>query len=119
MGRSTALGNYSKYKPLPSIHAEHDCIRKYSKMKKETSKKLKMYTLVVFKLDKEGNYKNSRPCQHCIETMKKFGINKVIYSNEYGGLSVEHIKTMDESSAFVSLGWKRIKKLVPWEKKYA
>jgi len=56
-------------------------------------------------MDKEGNFKNSKPCQNCIDVMKKFGVYRVVYSNEKGGFSCELVNNMS-NSAIVTTGWK-------------
>jgi hypothetical protein len=75
--------------------------------------------MIVLRADSHGNFKNSRPCAHCIETLQKYGIQKVIYSNEEGGFTEEHVMQMDKDKAFITLGWKRIQKVIPWNKKYS
>jgi deoxycytidylate deaminase len=65
-------------------------------------------TIIVLRADDAGNYKNSRPCAQCIQTLKKFGIQRVIYSNDEGGFTQELVENMDKENAFVSYGWKKI-----------
>jgi len=74
--------------------------------------------MIVMRTDREGNFKNSRPCRHCIETLQKNGIQKVVYSNQEGGFTEEVVTRMDRDSAFVTLGWKRIQNVIPWRKRY-
>jgi deoxycytidylate deaminase len=107
VGKSTVIGDKSRFRPLPSIHAEHDCIRKCFE-----SKHLKNSVILVLRKGKDGHFRNSRPCKNCIMIMKKFGIQKVIYSNIYGGFSSEIVRTMSEDEAFVSLGWMQLQKLI-------
>jgi hypothetical protein len=56
-------------------------------------------------MDKEGNFRNSKPCQNCIDVMKKFRVHRVIYSNENGGFSCELVNGM-RNSAIVTTGWR-------------
>lgn len=37
-------------------------------------------TIVVYRQDKKGNPKLSRPCEHCLLELKKFGVRRIIYS---------------------------------------
>lgn len=74
--------------------------------------------MIILRADHQGNLKNSRPCAHCIETLQKFEIQKVIYSNDHGGLTEEIVSKMNKEEAFITLGWKRIKKIIPWSRKY-
>lgn len=75
--------------------------------------------MFVIRIGKDGSFKNSRPCKHCIMTLKKFRIQKVIYSNELGGFTEENVDEMKEEDAFVTIGWKRIEKLIVWNKMYS
>ena len=74
--------------------------------------------LIVLRLGKNYEYKNSRPCAHCIQILQKYGIHKVIYSNDIGGFYQEIVDDMDSKQAFITLGWKRIQKLIDWDKKF-
>jgi deoxycytidylate deaminase len=64
--------------------------------------------MFILRTDKEGNFKNSRPCAHCIEILQKFGIQKVVYSNDHGKFSEEFVDEMKKEDAFISLGWKKL-----------
>lgn len=61
-----------------SIHAEQDAIinmkKKYKINKKDN------LTLIVIRIDKEMNLKNSRPCKRCCNIIEKYPFNKVVYS---------------------------------------
>lgn len=56
-------------------------------------KKLK---IIVIRTDKFGNLRDSKPCNHCLENMKLFGIRTVYYSTNEG--NVEKYKTEDIES---------------------
>jgi deoxycytidylate deaminase len=47
------------------------------------TKNLKM---IVIRLNNLGQLKNSKPCNHCLESLKMFGIKKVYYSIEDGSI---------------------------------
>jgi hypothetical protein len=42
---------------------------------------------VVVRINRQGELRNSRPCNQCIETMTKYNIKRVIYSTDDGLLS--------------------------------
>ena len=63
---------------------------------------LKNYTIVVVRIGRDGNIKNSRPCNQCLETMCKYNIKKVIYSTDY---SFEVCKPSEMDYCHISSGW--------------
>jgi deoxycytidylate deaminase len=65
---------------------------------------------VVVRIGKDGNLKNSRPCNHCLETMIKYKIKKITYSTEDGIIVSE--KPQDMEKNHISSGWKSFSKLV-------
>jgi hypothetical protein len=60
-------------------------------------KKLK---IIVIRTDKNGNLRDSKPCVHCLENMKFFGIKTVYYSTNEG--TMEKVKTEDISGDHLS-----------------
>lgn len=89
-----------------SIHAEENCLQKYfhdSRFVNYNSRsKLR---ILVIRVDIHGNLINSKPCNNCIELMKKYGIKKISYSNENGIIITESIKNITGiySSAYRSI----------------
>jgi deoxycytidylate deaminase len=73
-----------------TIHAE---ISVFSKIPKKTAKGL---DILVIRINKNFALKNSRPCNHCIDKLKKIGIRKVFYSNEDGNIVSEFIHDMEK-----------------------
>lgn len=73
-----------------TIHAE---ISVFSKIPKKTAKGL---DILVIRINKNFALKNSRPCNHCIDKLKKIGIRKVFYSNEDGKIIGEFIQNMEK-----------------------
>lgn len=71
-----------------TIHAE---ISVFDKLSKKSSKGL---DIIVIRINKNFTLKNSRPCNHCIDKLKKIGIRKVFYSNENGQIICEYIEHM-------------------------
>ena len=64
---------------------------------------LKNYTIVVVRFGKDGNLKNSRPCNHCLDTMIKYRIKKILYSTDEGDVKSE--KPTDMEKIHISSGW--------------
>lgn len=62
---------------------------------------------MVVRINKEGCLKNSRPCNQCLDTMKKYRIKKIIYSTENGELISEKPENMDQ--LHISSGWNAFK----------
>ena len=57
-------------------------------------------------MDKDGNYKNSKPCRNCIKVMQKFKVHRVIYSNDEGGFTCELVDDMNQDDAIITCGWR-------------
>ena len=60
-------------------------------------KKLK---IIVIRTDKEGNLRDSKPCSHCLDNLKIFGIRSVYYSTNEG--TMEKVKTEDINGDHIS-----------------
>lgn len=73
-----------------TVHAE---INVFSKMPKKSVKGL---DILVIRINKQLALKNSRPCNNCIDKLKKIGIRKVFYSNENGNIIGEFINDMEK-----------------------
>lgn len=58
-----------------TMHAEEVCIQKVSKIKKNI---LSKSTIYIAKIDRNGNYKNSHPCDNCQRIIRKYNIKKVV-----------------------------------------
>lgn len=60
----------------------------------------KKIKLIVIRIDKEGNLKNSKPCNNCLHIMKLFGVKAVYYSDEEGNINKSKINSIsnDHSS---------------------
>lgn len=50
--------------------------------------------LYVVRINKEGLYRNSRPCEMCMDTMKFLGIRRVYYSISQESYGVINLKMM-------------------------
>lgn len=75
-----------------SVHAELHAI---FKAEKRNPNMLKGSTLVVYREDREGNIKSSRPCPMCMERIKAVGIKFIVYSTEQG-MVTEKVKDFKE-----------------------
>lgn len=91
------IGNNKYFKNLSiankiiklSIHAEIDALSKHKSVKG-------LDILIIRVSDKSNNLKNSRPCNACIDKLKKKGIRKVYYSNDKGNIVYEFIENMEK-----------------------
>jgi len=102
-GKSIPLTQYSMW---PSIHAEHDCLRKFNFKNRTKKRKRRAFLLFVLRLDREGNWKNSKPCQHCLKLLKQYRISKVIYSRDDGTFFGEFVNYMNQNDCIISQGFK-------------
>jgi deoxycytidylate deaminase len=93
-----------------STHAEMDVL--YKVLKEYTQQPFKdvinlnNYTIAVVRFGKDGKLKNSRPCNHCLETMIKYRIKKILYSTDDGSVIAE--KPINMEKYHISSGWKVI-----------
>lgn len=77
-------------------HAEIDvlnnCFRKLSKINKKDK-----FDIAVVRINRSGEFKNSKPCYHCIEYMKSCGlqIENVYYSDSNGDLICEKLSVIE------------------------
>jgi hypothetical protein len=53
--------------------------------------------ILVIRVDKDGLLKNSRPCNHCVESLKMFGIRNIYYSNDHGQIIKERVITLEQT----------------------
>src|SRR5579863_1839749 len=67
-----------------STHAEIDAIYNYRR-KKSRGKKY----LIVIRINKAGNFINSKPCSKCIKVLKGTDISRVYYTNSNGQIICE------------------------------
>lgn len=84
---------YCSFAKKSTIHAEIDVLmnmkRKYKKYQ------MSNLDIIIIRISpKDSLLKNSRPCDHCIDSLRKFHIKRVYYSNEYGEIVCEKIEDM-------------------------
>lgn len=70
-----------------SVHAEAAVIRELLKNYSD----LKGTTIYIARVSKVGISTISRPCPDCMKTIISAGIREIVYTNEFGGFSVEKI----------------------------
>jgi cytidine deaminase len=84
-------------KNTPTRHAE---IRVLLLTPNEKQKKISVY---VCRLSKETEkLANSKPCQHCVQTLKSFGVARVFYTDDTGKWKNEKIENIKDP--YMSLG---------------
>jgi len=90
-----------------STHAEMDVLHKVLKRTRIQPFKdfvdLSDYVIVVVRVSRDGCIKNSRPCDQCLDTMVKYRIKKILYSNDLG--TFESAKPENMEKLHVSSGW--------------
>jgi len=94
-----------------STHAEMDVLHKVLKSCKLQPFKdvidLSDHVIVVVRFGRDGLIKNSRPCNECLETMVKYRIKKIIFSNDAGTFTTEKPQLMKHTHT--SSGWSAFK----------
>lgn len=95
--------NYRRYKVCGictgTIHAEMNALKELlfnsgKTFSSENVRKFSKYSIVVLRVNKKGELLNSKPCLHCLTTLKSFNINKVYYSNNDGKIDEKKIKKL-------------------------
>ena len=83
-----------------STHAEMDVIHKIIR---SGILDLSNCVIAVIRFGKDGNLRNSRPCNHCLDSMIKYRIKKIMYSTDDGTIKAEKPKCMEQ--LHISSGW--------------
>jgi deoxycytidylate deaminase len=105
---NVGINKYCTNKKISTVHAEIDALFAF---KTKYKKMIDGVDIIIIRLNNNNtmNFKNSRPCNHCIETLQKHNIRKVYYSNEYGEIVYEYVKDM--SMNHISSGYKYKKQI--------
>lgn len=92
---------------FPSCHAEIEAIMKILPNKKNLSKKFDLYVSRI----KNDEFKNSKPCLHCINFIKNIGcIKRVIYTTGTNEIyTIEKVNSINLNLYRESSGWKYFK----------
>jgi len=56
----------------------------------------KKIEIIVIRTDTKGNLKNSKPCTHCLDTLKLFNVKCIYYSNDYGQIIKERLDNLEQ-----------------------
>lgn len=87
---------YTSFATKSTIHAEMDALLTLIALKKKFKKHhlLNMDIIIIRISSKNHILKNSRPCNDCIDNLRKYNIRKVYYSNDFGEIVCEKIDEM-------------------------
>ena len=75
----------SKGANIGSLHAEVNSLRKCQHLKEASRVGL---TVFVCRVNKMGEFRDSRPCERCQKFMKRWGISKVFYTKNGGEIEM-------------------------------
>ena len=81
------------FEKVPFLHAEMGALIAASK--RIDSKEFKYCTLYVARDLKCGGYGLARPCPACMEAIKEYGIQKIVYTTD-SGYAVEFIREEEQ-----------------------
>lgn len=77
--------NVEKFRNYPFAHAEIDCLSKcWGKHFLDNS-----CSMVVIRINKDGFFKNSKPCIYCSPIIQAIGIEKIFWSTENNTIESE------------------------------
>lgn len=71
-----------------SDHAERAVIRELLKVRED----LRGCTIYIARINKAGSTTMSRPCNDCMKAIINSGIKEFVYTNEFGGYSIEQTR---------------------------
>lgn len=57
-------------------------------------KNVKNLDIIVIRINSKLELRNSKPCVHCLEKLKKYNIRKVYYSTQEGGLHSDYLSNI-------------------------
>ena len=98
-GSNNLRNSYNNRCTCYSTHAEMDVIHKALRGTSDLSN----CVIAVIRMGRDNLLKNSRPCNHCLDTMKFYRIKKIMYSTDDGTIKCEKPKNMEYQH--VSSGW--------------
>jgi cytidine deaminase len=87
--------NLLNKKFIYSLHAEVSVLHTYNNIIKNNNKKIKK--LIVFRYNKCGFLRNSKPCKQCCLTMLIHNVKSVIYSEDNGTITKIKVKDLLET----------------------
>jgi tRNA(Arg) A34 adenosine deaminase TadA len=86
-----ASGFNQTYTNFSTIHAEISVFTNYPKRNGSG------LDILVIRVNKKMELRNSRPCNSCIVTLGKIGIRKIFYSNDAGEIICEYLTLMEKT----------------------
>lgn len=92
------FNKYCSNAKYSTVHAEIDALLTFNKKYIKGIKGMDIIIIRIGAYSKSDkiNLKISRPCNNCIDTLRKFDIRKVYYSDEYGNIVYENLKDMQK-----------------------
>lgn len=96
--------DFNRHNMVLSKHAEENVLSKFFKSNNKIKSRSKLQ-IVVIRIDANENLTNSKPCNHCIEIMRSYGVRKVTYSTKEGTCITESINII---SGHISSGYRSI-----------
>ena len=90
------FNKYCSNAKYSTIHAEIDALFTFKSSK--YAKCMRGMDIIIIRINNYSSckLKISRPCDKCIDTLRKFHIRKVYYSDEYGNIVYENLKDMQK-----------------------
>jgi len=94
------FNKYCSNAKYSTVHAEIDALMTFNK---KYIKGIKGMDIIIIRInnfksnDNNINLKISRPCNNCIDTLRKFNIRKVYYSDQYGNIVCEKLIDMQKN----------------------
>jgi deoxycytidylate deaminase len=101
LGSNHLRNSYNGRCTCYSTHAEMDVI--YKALRNNLDIDLSTCTIAVVRFGRDGSLKNSRPCNHCLNSMIKYRIKKIMYSTDDGTIKSEKPQFMEQ--LHISSGW--------------
>ena len=89
------FNKYCSNAKYSTVHAEIDALLTFNK---KYLKGVKGMDIIIIRINNYNSckLKISRPCNNCIDTLRKYDIRKVYYSDEYGNIVYENLKNMQK-----------------------
>jgi hypothetical protein len=98
----------------PGIHAEHDALNKLQPLK--CKRRLVSINILVIRLSMKNTLQSSKPCNNCIETMKKlptkkgYKIQNIYYSDNEGNIIKTSLQNLENEEKHYSSYYRQKKR---------
>ena len=90
----------------PDNHSEMNVISTY--LAKNKPRNLTKCTLVIIRINRQGDIRSSKPCAECVKHLKHYGIKKIFYSSDDG---FEFVSSNNLENSHRTLYFRRAAKL--------